>query len=266
MNKKWFCITAVIILSLFFLTPNSVAANDTMDAEEILRDFAADYMKTNQLPDNPVTFGMRVTAPQESLWTISIDAGQSPPVNLSQGLPDIPTFVGKTDLETLNKIYRGEINALTAAGRARMSDKTPLDFEFIHGFQLDPDFMGDVMLPVCFHFFNRGQPEIIPFGEEYSRFIHGGNAVIFYYQKGLRTGWYQVKKGMKINEDLDDAVNPFPTLFVFIKGQGKGRLGEKTIALKEGMSVFVPAGMIHQFWTEQEEGLEFIIIMFGEGA
>ena len=71
---------------------------------------------------------------------------------------------------------------------------------------------------------------------------------------------------MFINKDLKDAVNPFPTLFIFIKGEGKGRLGEKTISLNEGMSIFVPEGMIHQFWTESEKGLEFIIIMFGKGA
>lgn len=71
---------------------------------------------------------------------------------------------------------------------------------------------------------------------------------------------------MKINADPEMANNPFPTLFIMIKGQGMGRLGEKTMALKERMTVFVPAGMFHQFWTESEEGLEFVIIMFGEGA
>lgn len=266
MKKKLICITTVIMLFAFFMTPCSSAEKDIKGAEEILQDFIADYMQNDQLPDNPLTFGMRITGPEESLWTITIDAAQSPPVKLTPGLPEVPTFIGKTDLEILNKIYRGEINALTAAGRARMSDKTPFDFEFIHGFQPDPDFLGDVMLPAGFHFFTRGRPEVIPFGKDYSRFVHGGNAVILYYQKGLRTGWYQVKKGMKINENLSDAVNSFPTLFVFIKGKGKGIMGDKTITLKEGMSVFVPAGMIHQFWTEQEEGLEFIIIMFGEGA
>jgi mannose-6-phosphate isomerase-like protein (cupin superfamily) len=45
-----------------------------------------------------------------------------------------------------------------------------------------------------------------------------------------------------------------------------GRLGENAMPLKEGMAVFVPAGMIHQFWTESDSGLEFVIIMFGEGA
>jgi len=158
------------------------------------------------------------------------------------------------------------MNALTAAGRARMSDKSPLDIGFMEGFAPEPDFLSNVMLPLGFHFFTRGRPEIIPFGEEYSRFVHGGNTVLFYYQKGIRTGWYQVKKGMMINRDLQDAVNPFPTLFVITRGEGQGRLGDLTLDLEAGMTLFVPPGMIHQFWTESESGMEFIIIMFGEGA
>ena len=261
---EFLSITAVFLVLLFAAHP--LPGINRVSAEKILKGLADDYAENDKLPEKPLVFGIRITGPDESRWTVSINPEQTPKVSVSEGLPDTPAFVGKTDLETLSKIYRGEINALTAAGRARMSDKTPLDFEFIHGFQPDPDFMGNIMLPVGFHFFTRGKPEVIPFGEEYSRLIHGGNAVIFYYQKGLRTGWYQVKKGMKINRDLEDAANPFPTLFVFTKGKGKGRLGDKTMDLKEGTSIFVPAGMIHQFWTEHEEGLEFIIIMFGEGA
>ena len=90
--------------------------------------------------------------------------------------------------------------------------------------------------------------------------------MIFYYEKGLRTAWYQVKKGMKINENLEEATNPFPSLFIMTKGEGQALLGDKTISLKAGLTLFVPAGMIHQFWTESDSGLEFIIIMFGEGA
>ena len=185
---------------------------------------------------------------------------------LNQGFPEEPTFYLVTDPGTLERIHAGEMNALTAAGRARMSDPTPLDFGFMEGFQPSPEFLSDVMLPLGFHFFNRGRPEIVYFGEEYSRNVHGGNAVIFYYQQGLRTGWYQVRPGMKINENLDDAVNPFPTLFIITKGEGRGRLGEKEMDLREGMSVYVPAGMVHQFRTEKEPGMEFVIIMFGEGA
>jgi mannose-6-phosphate isomerase-like protein (cupin superfamily) len=71
---------------------------------------------------------------------------------------------------------------------------------------------------------------------------------------------------MFINKDLKDAANPFPTLLIITKGKGQARLGDKTMSLREGMTVFVPAGMFHQFWTERDESLEVIIIMFGKGA
>jgi len=58
-------------------------------------------------------------------------------------------------------------------------------------------------------------------------FVHGGNMVIFYYEQGLRTAWAQIKKGM---------------------------------------AVYIPAGMAHQVWNEDEEPAECILIMFGKGA
>ena len=88
---------------------------------------------------------------------------------------------------------------MTAVGRERMSDKTPLDIGFIEGFLPSMDFIYGTLMPLGFHFFSRGKPEVISYGEKFSRFVHGGNTVIFYYQKGLRISWYQVKKGMKIN-------------------------------------------------------------------
>jgi mannose-6-phosphate isomerase-like protein (cupin superfamily) len=51
--------------------------------------------------------------------------------------------------------------------------------------------------------------------------------VIFYYEQGLRTAWAQIKKGM---------------------------------------AVYIPAGMAHQVWNEDEEPAECILIMFGKGA
>jgi mannose-6-phosphate isomerase-like protein (cupin superfamily) len=236
------------------------------DTESILKGFIDDYIKNDTLPESPLAFGILISAPQEEKWTISIDKNAPKKVILKKGFPDQPTFYIVADFTTLKKIYDGQLNALTAAGRARMSDKTPLDIGFMEGFQPTMDFIYGTIMPLGFHFFSRGKPEIIPFGEKFSRYVHGGNAVVFYYQQGLRTGWYQVKKGMKINENLEDASNPFPTLFIMVKGEGMGRLGEKTMPLKEGMAIFVPPGMIHQFWTESDAGLEFVIIMFGEGA
>jgi mannose-6-phosphate isomerase-like protein (cupin superfamily) len=215
--------------------------------EEMLQDFVDDYRQSDDLPAEPMTFGLEITGDSGGRWSVAIDSDAEDKVTLERGFPVTPTFYAVTDTETLGKIYRGEMNALTAAGRARMTDKTPLDFGFMEGFVPDAETMNK-LTNLGFHFFNRGKPEIVRFGESNSRLVHGGNSVIFYYQKGLRTAWYQVKKGMIINENLEDARNPFATLFIITKGAGKDRLGDDTVDLEEGMTILVPAEMIHQFW------------------
>jgi mannose-6-phosphate isomerase-like protein (cupin superfamily) len=266
--SKFKCIFGTFLCLVGFLLYASAAAGypPQQEIESILNVFIDDYAKNDKLPESPITFGILITGPHEEKWTISIDKKGPQKVELKKGFPDQPTFYLVTDFMSLKKIYDGKLNALTAAGRERMSDKTPLDIGFMEGFQPSIDFIYGTMMPLGFHFFNRGKPEVIPFGEKFSRFVHGGNTVIFYYQQGLRIGWYQVKKGMKINEDPQLATNPFPTLFIMTKGEGMGRLGENTMPLKEGMAIYVPAGMVHQYWTESDSGLEFVIIMFGEGA
>ena len=228
----------------------------------MIADFAASYEgKTG--PAIEAIFGLEIKGEQAGSWRVQIDPKRK--VTVRPGKPDAPTFVLTCDLETLGKIHDGVWNALTAAGQARSTDPVPLDIGFMEGFSPAPDTMGKI-LHVLFHFFNTNNPEIVRFGEKHSRFVHGGNAVVFYYTKGLRTAWYQLKKGMVINADEKDQVNPFPTLFICTRGEGRGRLGGKDSVLTEGMSVFIPAGMSHTFWNERDEPCEGVIIMFGEGA
>lgn len=44
-------------------------------------------------------------------------------------LPPTPTILYTLDRATLEKIDRGELNALTAMGKARPTDVTPMDIE-----------------------------------------------------------------------------------------------------------------------------------------
>jgi mannose-6-phosphate isomerase-like protein (cupin superfamily)/putative sterol carrier protein len=262
--RKALVFSIILSSAVFLLSPALIAEVEKIDVEAILQAFVEDFAKNDKLPEEPLEFGIKVSGESEGEWTVAIDKENK--VYLRKGFPEQPTFYITANADILNQIYRGEINALTAAGKARASDKTPMDFGLMEGYQPTVDYLRSVIIPLYFHFFTRGKPEIIKFGEQYSRYVHGGNAVILYYDKGLRTAWYQLKKGMYINKDLRDAVNNFPTLLIITRGEGKGCLGEKVMDLKEGMTIFIPAGMVHQFWTEDEAGFEAIIIMFGEGA
>jgi mannose-6-phosphate isomerase-like protein (cupin superfamily) len=181
---------------------------------------------------------------------------------LGEGIP-AGTVILHGEMDILRRLDRGELSALTAMGRAHIRERTPLDFEL-------PPGMGyaDVhaRIPIVFHFFNRDWPEVIRFGEGTTRFVHGGHSAILYYGGGVRTAFYQVRPGTHINEPESEQVNPFPSLFIVIRGAFESRLGGVQRTLSEGEAVLVPAGMTHEFWAGAEQYGEFIMVAFGEGA
>jgi mannose-6-phosphate isomerase-like protein (cupin superfamily) len=235
-------------------------------AEAILQSFVEDF-RQDRARTEPMTFGVRVR--EEGEWTIVV-SGRKPgaretDVVLRPGLPPTPSFLYTVDLPTLQRIDRGELTALTAMGRARSSDPTPMDLELMPGYEPTPTFFAQV-IPFTFHFWTRGVPEVIPYGKAHSRAVHGGNMAVFYYQKGFRSAWVQIEKGQHINEDPADQVNDFPTLLVGIRGKALARIGGQEVTLQEGQALFIPAGVSHEFWNPYEQPAEAILLMFGEGA
>lgn len=167
------------------------------------------------------------------------------------------------DMQILRSLDRGELSAMTAMGRAHVSDRTPLDFTLPEGVAFSDV---QALLPWIFHFWNREWPEVARFGEGTTRRVHGGASAILYYDTGLRTAFYQVEPGMHINEAEDQRTNPFPSLFVVIRGRFHGRFDGRDRPLREGEAVLVPAGMAHEFWAGENDYGEMIMIAFGEGA
>lgn len=234
--------------------------NAAQRATQMLEQFANSYQHKVGVAAS-LTFGIRITDLATD-WYVEIGSAQ---VALRPGPPPEPTVILTCDVDTLHKIYLGEWNVLTALGRARISDAAPMELVFMEGVLPSPELVGK-FLPVVFHFFNRGSPEFVAFGQVHSRFVHGGNSVVLYYEPGLRTAWYQVTKGMIVNERKDEQTNPFASLFICTRGRGKARLNSAEYTLTEGTSVLVPTGMTHMFWNEYEQPFEFIVVMFGPEA
>lgn len=184
---------------------------------------------------------------------------------LNRGPAGSYTVGFQTDIETLRKIDRGEWNALTAMGQARSSDPIPLVPKFPDKFEWTAENRA-YFIPFLFHFWNREWPETVRFGESTSRLVHGGNSTVLYYDRGLRTAWYQVKPGMHINKDPEDQTNTFPSMIIVIRGQAHARIGGKARIMREGETILVPPGMTHEFWATAGESAEFIIIMWGNEA
>ena len=202
-------------------------------------------------------------------WTIEVtgrEIGEKQwEVLLKEGLPDIPTYAYRAEVAVLKAIYTGELNALTAQAKAFSSDYAPLQVIEVNDFQPGEEQNG-ALNSFSFHFWTKGFPEVIPFRPDATRQAHGGGAVIFYYEKGLRTSWFNIKPGQRVREDAREQAMPFPMMGVLIKGTAKGIVDGEPVTVNEGQTVFIPANVHHKWWNESDEDVELILIMFGEGA
>jgi mannose-6-phosphate isomerase-like protein (cupin superfamily) len=243
----------------------AMSDNSGDDARTILQRYADAWRGEEEMTlTDTVVLGFEIDGDGGGEYNVVIPPGG--PAEIAFGIPDAGfDVVFTTDIDFLRRLDRGELNALTAVGRARMSDKTPLDFRFPEDFRLTPETQGYLMR-LAFHFWNRNWPEVIPFGDGLTRNVHGGNSAIFYYQQGLRTSWYQLEPGLHINRDEEEQANPFPSLFIMTRGRIQARLGGTEMTLEEGQAVFVPAGMAHEFWANEDQYGEFVLVMFGQGA
>ncbi|MGD9142078.1 MAG: cupin domain-containing protein [bacterium] len=244
--------------------PLAAGPGDNATARDILERYAGAWRGAEEMKlEEAAVLAFWIEGEGGGEYHITLEPGG--PGRLGDGIPSDYAFGFETDLQTLRRLDRGEWNALTAMGQARGSDPIPLVPRTPEGFEWTRENRAFV-LPLVFHFWNREWPERVLFGEGVTREVHGGNVVIFYYSEGLRSGWYQVKPGMHMNADPADQTNPFDTLVILTRGTVTARLGGAERVLSEGEAVFVPAGMRHEFWAEEHQYGEFVIVMYGEGA
>ncbi len=266
-DRQLFFFKFLVFLTAAQLTlgPGAGFAQADAEARAILERFAEDYQRDPALTES-VTFGVRVDGVWWHIEAHPATQAGSARVTVHEGKPPEPTFFFFTDLATLGKLDRGELNARTAMGRARHSDPVPMDIDPTDEGFVWTDSVSQTVDAVANHFFLRGQPEIISFNRDVSRVIHGAHAVLLYYHPGFRSVWYQVDPGQHINKEERDQTNPFPSFFVFVEGRGMARIGGVQTEVVGGTSMLVQPGVTHEFWNPFDRPLSLILVMFGEGA
>ena len=237
------------------------------EVEQIIASFVDDYKSDRHATEKRIV-GIKVPEVNGE-WTIEAtgkEIGKKKwEVKLKEGLPNIPTFVYRAEVSALKAINSGEMNALTAQAKAFSSDYAPLDVQEINNYKPTED-DDSAMNAFSFHFWTKGFPEVIPFRPDATRRAHGAGVTIFYYEKGLRTAWLNLKSGDRVREDAREQAMPFPMMGVLIKGTAKGIVDGEPITVSEGNTVFIPANVHHKWWNETDESVELILIMFGKGA
>lgn len=194
-----------------------------------------------------------------------ITLSNNPIGRLAEGAPPRFDLGFEADVSVLRRLDRDELSVLTALAQARGSDPTLLSLRLPEGFQWTPENRA-FMLPLLFHFWNREWPEVVRFGEAFTRQVHGANAAVLFYDRGFRSAWYQLKPGMHINADPQDQTNDYPQLIIVTRGRFHSRFDGQERRLSEGEAVFIPPGMRHEFWAGGSESAEFVFLAFGPGA
>ncbi len=167
----------------------------------------------------------------------------------------------KTDAKTFKAITDGEIEAFTAAAKGDVREPAPLEWEMKR--PLDKAKI-NTLYAFLMHFFQSASTRIVPLEREKARVVHGASAIPLFYRTGMRSAFYVIDKGDQLNEEGD--TNPFDQAFIVIKGEGKAKIGEETLALRDHVAYHVPKDGDHVVWNENDEPLELIWLAWGEGA
>jgi len=256
------------LLGALILSLAAIAAAE-VPVESMLTDWVVDF-RSDPVAATPVVFGVRVGDASSPDWRVVVSGEQAEDgswgVELHSGFPDEPCAFFITDAATLARLHSGELASLTAMGKAWSTDFAPLDLDFTDGFA-PTDEAVQHLIKLAFHFWTRGTPEIVHFGNlDSTRELHGANATLFYYQEGFRSGWFSIGKGQHVNAEEKSQTNPFPTLVIMTRGQVTAKIGGIERMLSEGETVYIGPGVTHEFWNDADQRGEGILVMFGEGA
>ncbi len=266
------------LIFFYLLSMISIVSINAQDktTQDILQNFVESYKVDNMA--HTITFGVLVG---EDWWYVKSEREQtgykvgkskqytfhnfSPhTVTLHKGKPNLPTwyfhFANKT---VLDNIDQQTWTASTASAKSFGSDVVGLNILDLEGFKsgIKDD---AIVYEVMEHFWKKGQAEVTYFTRDGSLPTHGVDHVGLYTMKDKRIGWFSIGPEQAANNERGLDKGQVPNLFIITKGKGSVDLGDETIELKAGMSIFIPQYVKHVIYNPNEEPLEGIVVLFGD--
>lgn len=244
--------------------------------ERILQEFVESY-KTDNMAQT-ITFGVLIG---DDWWHIKSERKQTgyavgkekqytfhnfPPhnVTLHKGKPKTPTwYFHFANTEVLINIDKKLWTAATASAKSFGSDIVGLNIRNLEGFNggIEDDAIG---YEVMEHFWKKGQAEVTYFKRDGSLPTHGVDHVGLYTMKDKRIGWFSIGPEQAANNQRGLDKGQVPNLFIFTKGKGRAEMGDESIEIKPGMSIFIPPYVKHVIFNPYNEPLEGIVVLFGD--
>ncbi|MBD3404620.1 MAG: cupin domain-containing protein [Candidatus Lokiarchaeota archaeon] len=193
-----------------------------------------------------VTQGMNV-----GVWLTDIDEKAtlviSEDIEIQEDLKETSFDVMMTK-EIFEKILSGEADAFALAGRAKLSESRPVDFE-IHNKDNVSEIM-EVLKALMTFLFNPGILKSKALDVKLAGSAHGAKPIPLVYWKGLRYAWYHVSKGTTLNEECEH--DPWPQVFVVLAGEGILIIGDNEEVLETNKTYYIPRNSLHQIKAETD--------------
>jgi len=193
-------------------------------------------------------------------WHVTVTPDRQ--VTTAAGPARDPTYIVFTTRTGLRALYEGRFNVMTSQLRARSSDPAYIEYTRAPGIELTPAISARIRQFI--HFFDTSVPHRYVLSGDHARTVHGAGVVGLYYYPGLRSAWYEVRKGMRLNEPGD--TNAWNQAFIFVSGTGMAKIGDRTVRVKASEAYYIPPGSDHVVWTESDQPLQLIWMAWGPGA
>ena len=271
-KNKWQLIS-LALLTLIGITTITAQERST---EKILQDFVESYKTDNMA--HTITFGVRIG---DDWWHVkSVRKQEGYPVGKNKqytfhnfsphevtlhiGKPDAPTwYFHFANKKVLDNIDQQIWTTSTASAKSYGSDVVGLNIRDLEGFR--SSIKDDAKAyEVMEHFWKKGVVEIVNFERDGALPTHGVDHVGLYTMKDKRIGWFSIGPEEAANAERGLDKGQVPNLMIFTKGMGRAELGNETVEITAGMSVFVPPYVKHVIYNPYKEPLEGIIVLFGD--
>ena len=165
-----------------------------------------------------------------------------------------PDFKILMSRETFRKIIEGTADAYALAGRSRADETRPIEFEICN--KEKEEELWEVIKAMLTFFFLPSRIKIRKLTPALAGEAHGANPIPLVYWNGLRSAWYYIQEGKILNGEGEK--DPWPQLFIILKGKGKAIIGIKEIDIEPGVAIYVPPNSIHQIMAENDIELIWI--------
>ncbi|TFF91079.1 cupin domain-containing protein [Candidatus Thorarchaeota archaeon] len=158
------------------------------------------------------------------------------------------------DSTTFQSILDGRADAFALAGRSRMDEVRPINFEFLEK-ERHAKAMEAIKSLATF-FFLPGRMKSKQLAVERAGEAHGAKPIPIVYWHGLRLAWYRIPSGLTLNEAGER--DPWPQAFIVLRGAGSVIIESEAEEITPNTVYYIPRNVVHQIEAKDDVDLIWI--------